>query len=107
MSKQVQDSKNDEELVEAIARRITRDRYRYCLDGSPLSDEWRDKYAENSWHEFVDQAKSALAVAKPEIERALLQYIFNRCDGQAVYLLGIGGLIDIAKERGIDLEEKT
>jgi len=68
MSKQVQDSKNDEELVEAIARRITRDRYRYCLDGSPLSDEWRDKYAENSWHEFVDQAKSALAVAKPEIE---------------------------------------
>ena len=116
MSKQVQDSKNDEELVEAIARRITRDRYRYCLDGSPLSDEWRDKYAENSWHEFVDQAKSALAVAKPEIERALLMSIYMAlpishsethycwrpcCLAQGEWLMRH------AKERGIDLEEKT
>ena len=90
---------NNDELTEVIARRIARDRYRYNMDGQPLSDKDRDKYAESDWRAFVDQATSALAVAKPEIERALL--------GDLLAYIISGDITEWADERGIDLEEKT
>ena len=52
---------------------------------------------------------SALAVAKPEIERALLRDLIDCCEnpGYEQRPLTINHLYSIAKERGIDLEEKT
>ena len=93
----------NDELVEAIARRIARDRYRRIMDGQPLSDEWRDGYADAIWHEFVDQATSALAVVKPEIERALAKQMHEWWseDGDADFMWFM------LRQRGIDLEEKT
>ena len=111
MSKQVQDSKNNEELVEAIARRIARDRYRYNMDGQPLSDKDRDKYAESDWRSFVDQATSALAVVKPEIEMMLREMLGLNVDNPVNPRLAMKRnmadyLNAFAKERGIDLEAK-
>ena len=109
----------NDELVEAIARRIARDRYRYNMSGRPLSVRDRDKHAVTDWRAFVDQAISALAVAKPEIERALLVELrtfhdaFKGATGEASLVLGALGaihteLVDtFARQRGIDLEEKT
>ena len=96
----------NDELTEVIARRIARDRYRYNMNGQPLSGKWRDKYAGAIWHEFVDQATSALAVAKHEIERALLMSIYmalpiSHSETHWEWLMRH------AKGRGIDLEEKT
>ena len=96
----------NDELTEVIARRIARDRYRYNMSGQPLSDKDRDKHAENDWRAFVDQATSALAVVKPEIERALLMSIYmalpiSHSETHWEWLMRH------AKGRGIDLEEKT
>jgi len=93
----------NDELTEVIARRIARDRYRYNMSGQPLSDKDRDKYAESDWRAFVDQATSALAVVKPEIERALAKQMHEWWseDGDADFMWFM------LRQRGIDLEEKT
>ena len=106
MTDEEETAMTNDELTEVIARRIARDRYRYNMDGQPLSDEWRDKYAETSWHEFVDQAKSALAVAKPEIERALLEELLAYMSKHYDDCIS-GDITEWAVERGIGLEEKT
>ena len=70
----------DSEIIEAMARRIARDRYKFDCKGEPLPDKERDGYADSDWPEFVKQAESALAVARPMIERELFGGVENSHD---------------------------
>ena len=97
----------NDELTEVIARGIARDRYRYNMSGRLLSGKERDKYEESDWRSFVGQATIALAVAKPEIERALLEELLAYMSKHYDDCIIVGDITEWADERGIDLEEKT